>query len=413
MVLVNKIYLIFLTFLIILNRGGAAIGIENLNTVSMMLVISPIYIFKSFKYFNFKDDFFILVFVFLTITLAILKSLILGLSGENFRECAILLYPLSIFAGYYHTINSKKIIDLFKYLNLIFFFAIVNGLLSPFIKSFLTDFIIINQTSLFGIYGNYPFITLVAFCWFSSGINSKINKGFYGILSAAASLISGSRAAMIGLIVAFTTNYWRSIFSNLNLKKIMNLLLIFITFLIVIFLIFPLFNSFDFNYRGDYSPKYFWNSFLSIFNPLAGYEDYGTSLIGSRQHRLVMLIQAIAATTSQISFALFGLPFDYNYTETYFNDPHNGYVSLFARGGIIVLTLFVFLLIKLLKNIYSLGTSNKTLGIRKFSLSFSILSLIYIGLHTVLTSPMIAIPFYFLLGFIWALNSKRVEELLN
>jgi len=412
MVLINWIYLIFLTFLLILNRGGAAIGVDNINTVSMMLAISPLYLFKSFKYLNFKDDFFLVFFVFLTSTIAILKSIILGISAESFRECAILLYPLTIFAGFYFTIDSKKILDLFKYLNFIFFIAIVNGLLSPFIKSFFTNTIIINETSLFGIYGNYPYITLLAFCWFSSGINSKINKGLFSILSAAASLISGSRAAMIGIIVAFITSYRNSIFRNLNLKKIINSILFLIIFLIIIFLIFPLFNSFDSNYRGDYSFNYFWNSFLSIFNPLAGYEEYGTSLLGSRQHRIVMIIQAIFATTSQSNFFLFGLPFDYNYTETYFNDPHNGYVSLFARGGIFVLTSFLFLLTTFIKKISSLKYENKTIGIRNFSITFSILSLIYIALHTVLTSPMIAIPFYFLLGFVWALNSKRVRNLL-
>ena len=281
------------------------------------------------------------------------------------------------------------------------------------IKKLFINFIVINNISLLGYYGSYSFLTISAYCWFSSGIGRIfINRNLL-LLSAASSLISGSRAAVIGLFIAFFGTLNKSFKELFRIKNILNIFFGTTIVFAIVFLIFPIFNGLDVNIRGDYSPEYFITSIKSIFNPFSSMDEYGTSLIGSRQHRLIMALQAYFTLISKPSYFFFGVPFDLNYTGTSFNDPHNSYVSLFARGGIITLSTFLYSLIVFLKSLKIKSQFLILNKINSFSFSFILFSIFYIGLHPVLTSPMTGIPFYFLYGFIWALNSPRTEKMLT
>ncbi len=413
MIFVNYLFLLLLSILIIFNRGGAAVGFGNINAVSLLLALMPIYFVKSLKIINLKTDISLLLFVITSVSIAFFKVILTDIDASNVREIGILLYPAVIFAGIFFTEYKKKIFSIFKYLNFIFLIATINFLISPVIKKLFINFIIINNVSLLGYYGSYSFLTISAFCWFSSGLGSLFINRKLLLLSAASSLISGSRAAVIGLFIAFLGTLDKSFKKLLNFKNVQNIFFGITILSAIVFLIFPIFVGLDVNIRGDYSPQYFLASIKSIFNPFANMEEYGTSLLGSRQHRIIMALQAYFTLISKPSYFLFGMPFDLNYTGTSFNDPHNSYVSLFARGGIITLLTFLYSIIVFLK---SLKIKSQLLILNKinsFSFSFILFSIFYIGLHPVLTSPMTGIPFYFLYGFIWALNSPRTKKMLT
>ena len=299
----------------------------------------------------------------------------------------------------------SKTLNLLKF---IFPTCIIYGLFSPWIKSFLLDKVIINGVSLFGIYGSYYSITTLAFNFFFSGYGGTQNTRKYSLLAAASVLVTGARGGILGLLISFFINLNSSTRSFLSKKALYTLFLYISFILLIILFVFPIFRTEGL--RNTFTIEYYWRAFLSIFS---NSDYFGSGFVGSREHRIFMLNKTIDLIFGNLNNFFFGIPFNINYTDTTFNDPHNGLLSLFARGGIFTLTSFVFLQFQLLTSSLKI---KKILGpnpYSNFSLSFIISSLIMIVVTTMLSSPMNAIPYYFVLGHIWEMNNFYLNKIKN
>ena len=263
-----------------------------------------------------------------------------------------------------------------------------------------------NERSLLGTYASYYTITVAAFCFFYSGFGGKENKGVYAIASSFATLIISRRNGILGLITAFFINVISKRKFLFSKRSIIEIVISFIFIIIGILIIFPILSKISFGIRGDYSINFFFTSIQSIF--LGGSNI--SSLGGSIDHRLIILFLTLEKLFSNIQYFLLGIPLNINFTGAFFNDPHNGYLSLFARGGILNLISFIFLQYQLIRNSLLCRTKLGPNNFSSFSLSFSISSLVMIPFTTMLTSPMNAIPYYFLLGFIWQINNITLNK---
>tara|TARA_B100000242_G_C43005622_1_gene467283 strand:+ start:44 stop:1285 length:1242 start_codon:yes stop_codon:yes gene_type:complete len=404
MILLINIYYILFGIITVINRGGAGLEIGNINIVILLIFITPLLYFGLKNNLPINLDFPVLLFIFISFLILVQHLLSISFSTEIIRTSGILLYPVSLLAGI--SLARPKTVKRTKdVIRIILFLSVIYGFLYP-IKNFLKDLFIINDISLLGFYGSYYTITVAAFCFFYSGFGSKSNKKGLSIASAFSTLIHPSRNGILGLISAFFINIISRRKILLSKKSFLEISISLIFIFIAILIVFPFLSRIGTDVRGNYDITFFFEALKSIF--VAGSND--DSLSGSVDHRLIMLFLTLGQLFTNIQYFFLGIPLDINYTEAVFNDPHNGYVSIFARGGIFNLLSFIFLQYQLIRKILlcraKLGPNNFS----SFSLSFSISSLIMIFFTTMLTSPMNAIPYYFLLGFIWQINNYYLND---
>ena len=403
-ILIN-IYFLFFSLITVLNRGGSAIGFGYLNISLLSLLLSALIYFLITKGKQIIRD--LTVFIFISISLIITFNHInyFGLNAFAIRSTGVLIYPLTLLAGI--SLSRGRLLS--KTLNLlkfIFPICIIYGLFATVLKPILINKVIINGISLFGIYGSYYTITTLAFNFFFSGYGGIKNIRKYSLLGAAAILVTGGRAAILGLSTSFFINLNNRTRSFLSKKVIYTLFLSLILILIVILFVFPIFRREGL--RNTFTIEYYWKAFLSIFSDS---DSFGTGFVGSRRHRILMLNKTLDLIFGDIKNFFFGIPFTINYTGALFNDPHNGLLSLFARGGIFTITSFVFLQFQIFTRALKI---KKILGpnpFSTFSLCFIFSSLIFSTVSTMLTAPMNAIPYYFVLGHIWEMNNFYLDKI--
>ncbi len=399
-----NIYYISFGILTILNKGGSTLGFGMINITLLLILLAPLLYFGLKEALPVKSDFPVLIFVFISLLALSQNILTSGISSESTRIVGILLYPISILAGI-SLARPKKVGRTINVLKNIFFLSILYGFLFP-IRAYLRDIFIINDMTLLGIYGSYYTITVAAFCFFYSGFGSKKNKDAYSIASSFSTLIMSARNGILGLITSFFINVISKRKFLFSKKSISEIFISFIFIVVGILIIFPILSNISNETRGGYDINFFFESIKSI----VFVETDDTSLIGSRNHRLIMLFLTLGKLFSNIKYFFLGVPININYTEAVFNDPHNGYLSIFARGGILNLASFIFLQYQLLKRSLLCRSKLGPNNFSSFSLSFSISSLVMIMFTTMLTSPMNAIPYYFLLGFIWQINNYYLNK---
>ena len=167
------------------------------------------------------------------------------------------------------------------------------------------------------------------------------------IASAFSTLIHPSRNGILGLISAFFINVISKRKLLLSKKSFLEISISLIFIFIAILIVFPFLSRIGTDVRGNYDITFFFEALKSIF--VAGSND--DSLSGSVDHRLIMLFLTLGQLFTNIQYFFLGIPLDINYTEAVFNDPHNGYVSIFARGGIFNLLSFIFLQYQLIRKI--------------------------------------------------------------
>ena len=120
--------------------------------------------------------------------------------------------------------------------------------------------------------------------------------------------------------------------------------------------------------------------------------------IGSKNHRIEMWIEIINDTSSSLNKFLFGIGFEGFIIQNNFGGiPHNGYLSIFRRTGIIGLSIFFMFLYKLYKLIcHSLLES----PVHKLFIELSFLAFcLEMMTGTIIDSPFTLIIFYFLIAF--------------
>ena len=399
-----NLYLIAIGLITVLNRGGAGLGFGILNISLLVILVSPFLYLIITKGNQLDSDFTIIIFIFICLVVTLNQLNITGINSSSVRAIGVLIYPFSTLGGICLS-NKKNFIRTLKSLRLIFSLSIIYGILLPWVKSYFLNKIIINNVSLFGIYGSYYTVTNAAFCFFFSGYGGEKNTKRFSLPAAVAVLVTGTRGGILGLIIAFFINLYNKSRNLISKKSLFSGIISIIFILLIIVFIFPFFKTEGL--RNTFDLDYFWNAFLSIFSDSE--DKFGTAFIGSRTHRILMFNRTIDLIFSNLNYFFSGIPFVINYTDTEFNDPHNGLLSLLARGGIFTALSFLFLQYQIIRRSLKIREILGPNPFSSFSLSFIFSSLAMLLFTTMLTSPMNAIPYYFTLGIIWQINKNYIK----
>ena len=120
--------------------------------------------------------------------------------------------------------------------------------------------------------------------------------------------------------------------------------------------------------------------------------------IGSRNHRIEMWLEVVKETSKSTSGILFGDGFSGKIVDNEFAGiPHNGFITIFKRTGLVGIFLFSFLLLKIFESIKPL----KLISLKKYLF----LNLIFFAFilemmtGTVIDSPFTAIIIYMLFAY--------------
>ena len=401
--LLINIYFISLGILTILNRGGAGLGFGFFNITILLTLLAPLLYLSSKKNYPINLDFPILTFILISLISVVQNFISFGFSSEMLRPTGILLYPASILAGI-SLARPNRLRKTLSVLKIILTLCLIYAFLYP-VRNFLVDTFTINNISLFGIYGSYYTITVISFCFFYSGFGTAKNKKVLSITSSISTLILASRNGILGLFAAFLTNVISKRNFLFSKKSLFEISFSIVLIVIGISILFPFLGRITTGVRGGYDIGFFFESIKSIF-----FGSENESLSGSSDHRILMLFLTIEKLISNLKYFFLGIPLNINYTGEVFNDPHNGYLSLFARGGILNILSFIFLQYKLIRGLLISRSKSGPNNFSSFALSFSISSLFMITFSTILTSPMNAIPYYFLIGLIWQINNSYLNK---
>ena len=394
-----NLYLIAIGLITVFNRGGAGIGFGILNISLLVILVSPFLYLIITKGNQLNSDFTIIIFIFICLTVTLNQLNFTGINSSSMRSVGVLIYPLSTLGGICLA-SKKNFLRTLKSLRLIFSLSIIYGILLPWVKSFFLNKIIINNISLLGIYGSYYTVTTAAFCF-----GGEKNPKRFSLPAAVAVLVTGTRGGILGLIIAFFINLYNKSRNLISKKSLFSGIISIIFILLIIVFIFPFFKTEGL--RNTFDIDYFWNAFLSIFSDSE--DKFGTAFIGSRTHRILMFNRTIDLIFSNLNYFFSGIPFVINYTDTEFNDPHNGLLSLLARGGIFTALSFIFLQYQIIRRSLKIREILGPNPFSSFSLSFIFSSLAMLLFTTMLTSPMNAIPYYFTLGIIWQINKNYIK----
>lgn len=168
-------------------------------------------------------------------------------------------------------------------------------------------------------------------------------------------------------------------------------------------------------FRYEISAEFLFNFVGSIFSSDV---DLGGDAIGTRNHRLEMWYDIIQYNLSSWERFLFGNGFSGEVGDVLgisFRSPHNGFITIFYRMGILGVLLFILILVTIFKILTNKKINKKTL---RYSLSekASIFGLINLGafLGDMLTGTIIDSPFtQFLFVFSITLCASLVLDKKN
>ena len=134
------------------------------------------------------------------------------------------------------------------------------------------------------------------------------------------------------------------------------------------------------------------DSIISIFSPEYKADQYAESLSGSRLHRIIMWLEMIERVQRPEN-QLFGIQSGMALVDTVFRNPHNSYLSVIGRGGIVGSALYAAFMLWTIKILLN-STKRNQLAAKAMLPTLFILP----TFTTVIDSPMTAIPFLYLLG---------------
>ena len=239
--IISNIYYVLLAILTIFNRGGASVGFGNINTVLIIIFLSPILYFAVKGRYPIKIDLPIILFISIIYFSLAYQIIVNGFTSEDIRVAGIYLYPISILGGISLTRqgNFKKTLKVIKF---IFIFSIFYSFTKPF-TSFFIGKILVNGYNLIGMYGSYYTVTVSSFCYFFSGFGSQKNKNILSVGSAVGTIIFISRNGFIGLITAFLINITSKSKALFSKKSIKNIAVPALLLIVILAILFPLLNT--------------------------------------------------------------------------------------------------------------------------------------------------------------------------
>jgi hypothetical protein len=298
----------------------------NFYFYEFIFLIITIYVFCKFNVKKFVES--KLLFLYVCMIILALFILLLALfkisnggSPENYKEVGILLYPfywsllLLIFnnadLGKLNTYSNHTILVFPIFLSVLIFFGIyaalvgVNIILWPNNNMILTSCLLALTHK-----GKKPLYNL------------SIISSLFSILNL---LIEAQRGAFLILVFGFIT----------LIKDLKNLLIFFLVLLSMYLLV-------DF-YGSELSVRFENGSsdFLYFINAILGDSDIRYS---SSETRMNMWLSVVNQIQDNAIIFFSGLPIDQTIVSEAWRTPHNGYLSAIARGGILTLLFYLFLL---------------------------------------------------------------------
>lgn len=391
------IFLLCLWVLTVFNRGGAAVGIGAFGIPHLLVLLAPVLYGLGHSNSLPRRDILLLVPIAVIALIGAMHLANEGFSSEQLLNASPMFYPVVVLAGVY--VARKWLNRLHKFYWSLFIAVSLLAISAPAVRALLSGVIVINGHSLFGFYGSYYTVVIPAFCYFfTRAIRGRTI--LLTIISTAAILVLGSRSGMVALFISIMCLFLAADKARFAFKS----LLLISALLAALTFIFPLLNYFSAGFRGDFSPSYYFYALLSIVVPEAGMADFGTAFVGSRTHRMEMAYEIIQEVMKSSSTTLFGLGVSEPLVETSFRNPHNGYVTILGRSGMIGLAALVWLVIYTAIMVRSWGKRSESMledRDRAFCWAVLLSGIWMIGFTTLLDSPMNAIPFFFLLGAIF------------
>ena len=393
----SSIILLNLFLITVFNRWGAGLGIGAYNSTALFLVLSIILFLANLRPIQ-SLQFPVIAFLGISTLLFIINVIFLGgLQISQFQSYGLLAYPLATLSGFilYIKPRSRALVD--KSLNAIFLFSTIYALSFTFLRSSAGSYTL-GQLAFIPLYGSYYVISIYALIRGLTFPMSLFFKQWLIYSSAIAIILFFSRNALVALALLFLGYFVFRILVAKDFRIKKGRLYVLMALSAVSFLFLQYISGM---YADSFRYELSFDGLINVFNSLFT-SDSVSSLSGSRNPRLEMWSYVIQNAISSSSNFFLGIPPESDIVEASFLDPHNGYLSLLSRGGVFALVSFLYMNIFLLfksYRLYSRYKSSECLAPALFVLS----SFQMIFFTTFLNSPMIAIPYYFLLGYYCAL----------
>jgi O-antigen ligase len=380
---------VFVAFFLIFRKTGAYFHVGPLYILELFMGLSLLF-FSSICLK--KRD----VYVFLMITAFIainLLSIVVNGLPTDIKNITVGFYPIYIYLGYVFAAKNSLSIVKVEWI-LLFLFA-----LTPLLHDIVGNILLMfgHRLELAGNTLVYPLSVLFAFILLVRSVYIPVALllillFLYNVVNL---LVLDQRAALLGMLIISTLYIFKARGIDAIKAHILPVILGVFAFSVVILMIF----SSEINdmlsqtrYGGlDRLPDYF----LSI----VGQSEIGT---GTRSHRLEMWDEALYQVKKNIKSILIGVGYAHEITEATFRSIHNGYVTIIFRSGLIGLLFFLVFCAQILLRLHK---DNQLIALIIF-----VMMMLDATTGTVLDSPFLSGPIYFITGiFIWY-SAKRVPQ---
>lgn len=386
----------------IILRGSLPLYMAELIIVFLLFVKLTVNLIKGKVYFDKKDSF-VIMWVLAYITVILLSGFYLRNDSEWLTYIVYFLIGLIIYYVIIQYIKSKE--DLIRFIKLYIIVVLVEAINTIF---FHLIYLIFGYRSMFvhvgatvrsiGFYGNpnYYSVSLLLALGLLMGVfsfgylSSKSNRKYVYFTVAYLILMIGiyftySRGALIAAV--FTS----LLFFIYNFRQILNLRIIAISFILVLLVL-----------------VWYQNSDKIVLTTISEQtiQRIENALFGTGAGRYLIWSNGWELYTSDIKFLLFGVGGNqFIFYEEYGipNHVHNGYLRFLYESGAVGFSLFIVLLIKLLKSTFNFS------NMRPSSLLFY--SLIIISVMSLSNDMFIIKEFWLLVGLI-AVWKKFSEQKL-
>lgn len=429
-----NIFFLYLTIFIFLTNIFLGYGIQittiyifPLNEILLLILLISINYFSLFKKMSFSN-----------ILTPYLIWFIYGICFISFdainkgiwalRDGSYIIDSLFILVGFVFFSSKKNIVFFFKIIKFSFYIGLIYIFFWIF-KDFLQNISpTVNQVAGEGgatsLFFNFTSLSIV-WIWlaFLPIIFDKKFAGFLFykitpfILLAASIIFLQRRAAYLGLIFVVIFLYFSNKISVKNM----------IVFTLSLFLFFPITSLLGIELVGYVGrPESIFFIIDHLMTAIPGFTPDDPRLLsagGTRVQRTLWWAEILNESLSSIKIFLFGKGFGIELVDfslayaVKIREPHNGFLSIFARSGIIGLSLFIWLHVVLVKNwlsAYKLAVSNNYVSEKNY--------LLYLGTYIILIFsaaiadsmfqyPYYAILYYFFWGIILRIgyNLKQLK----
>ncbi len=333
------------------------------------------------------------------------------LSIDRLKDAAFVIYPLFFIFGY--------MIARSEWEALVSTFGVAFCLLLPYSFLFPYDRVvqlispeIYPQLPIFGHF-NTAYVHVVGglfFFLFVVGARCKEEWPKRAVRWGGAALFGVSllmmqlRAGLLALAASVMVYWWMGF--REHLKRAASILILVWVLIISI----PYISGFEIRgWKGPVTVDFLWELFLSIFGLETGkYSDAG--LLASRESRLQMWTQSLEPSVRSVAQFVFGRGFGEPLVEVELvtgwtkRSPHNSFVTVFARLGVIGLSLLIAVLgmvmARMLRVVKRVATmDNAQSGTFLWLLGYLVAAFVGATFSVVFDTPYMAAPVWTLLGF--------------